>query len=87
MFGCLLKGERPVKLQDFMYAVVRGILNLPCVFNAALTLILFDTSYYRSQTAPSISLFEQMVITPLNFIRYNRNRSVQSPIITCTFFL
>ena len=73
---CRLQGERPARLQDFLYAAVRGVLNLPCAFNAALILILFDTSYYRSHTTHSVSLFEQMVITPLNFIRYNHNRFV-----------
>ena len=60
-------------------AIVRALFNLPYVVNAGLILILFDTSYYRAKSSFSdFHLFDQFVVTPLNFLLYNQDRLVVS---------
>ncbi|XP_067949323.1 GPI mannosyltransferase 4-like isoform X2 [Watersipora subatra] len=72
----LFQGKRPSSLKDILLAGVRGLLNLPYVINTALIFILFDTSYYRSKRfSVDYNLLDQFIITPLNFLLYNKNSS------------
>ena len=69
----------PKSGHDLLMAVVRCFLNLPYVVNVALILVLFDTSYYRARSSAAEqsnihSLVDQLVVTPLNFLLYNKNR-------------
>lgn len=67
----------PLSVRDVFMALVRCLFNVPYVVNAGLILILFDTSYYRAKTSFSdFHLFDQFVVTPLNFLVYNQNRLV-----------
>jgi len=65
----------PRSIKEVFQAIGRGLFNLPYLFNTAIVFILFDTSYYRSKSFLSSSgMFDQFVVSPLNFLLYNRNR-------------